>query len=119
MDKQTLTILDRIYAQYWSFSDRTPERHEMWGTTDSKIFYELRNVYFSILTGEPDFDKFYDRFDSPCSDNGKPIAWGPRFWPDMISDEILDCNKKTLQARIKEIQRLYKKCLKLEKNYKK
>jgi hypothetical protein len=119
LDMQTLTILDKIAEQYWSFSKRTPDLEHLWGQTDVIIFYELRNAFFSLITGEPNFNKFYERFDAPGVRTGKPVAWGPRFLPDMMNDEIWNFDKRSLNDRVKTIKKLYKECLKLEKNHKK
>lgn len=118
LDTQTLKILDKIAEQYWSYSKRIPNLENLWGTQDHIIFYELRNAFFSLITGEPNFDKFYQRFDAPAIRTGKPVAWGPRFFPDMINDEIWNFDKRSLDARLKTIKKLYKKCIELEKNYK-
>lgn len=113
---QTLKILDKISKKYWECSENEPYLEHIRGEMDHIIFYELRNVFFSIITGEPDFDKFYGRFDAPAIRTGKPVAWGPRFLPDLISDDIW-AYERSLSERVRNIKKLYKKCISLEKNH--
>jgi hypothetical protein len=94
---------------------------EVWiathGEWDNASFYTFRNLFFNLITGEKDFEAFYDRFDSPGMPKGQPIAWGPRFWPDMINDVFW--RNEDLKVKVKEIQKLYQKCVVAEKNFKK
>lgn len=116
MDTQTLKILDKIAKQYWNISKKHPNLENLWGEADHIIFHELRNAFFSIITGEPNFNKFYERFDAPAVRTGKPVAWGPRFYPDMINDEIW-ADERDIGDRIKTIRKLYRKCINLEKKH--
>jgi hypothetical protein len=84
---------------------------------DVQTWYNLRNLFFNLITDEPSFDKFYDRFDAPGSTKGlQPIAWGPRFLPDLINDEIWDTKTK-VEEKVKRIKKLYRQCIKLEKDF--
>jgi hypothetical protein len=124
-NKKTLELAQSLIDSYLEFSHKRYDKlrdhtyNSIYGDWDSKTFYYLRRLFFNLVTGEQDFDKFYDRFGTPSSaDKSKPIAWGPRFLPDMISDVIWERGRK-LESKVKEISNLYKKCLKIEKDFKK
>jgi hypothetical protein len=89
----------------------------IYGDWDSDVYIESRNLLFNLITGEADFDDFYDRFDAPGTAKGdKPVAWDPRFIPDMINDVLWD-EDVALKEKVKKIKTLYKKCVSLEKDF--
>ena len=106
--------------------------------TDDKLYETFRETYydthfaewansnyhlyvgllFKLITGEDDFDSFYERFGSPGLDKGlKPVAWGPRFLPDEIND-LLISTKIDTKEKVRSVKELYKKCVKLERDFK-
>lgn len=121
---EALELANSLIWSYWSFScaryKKLGERKydSIYKSWDVQSFYNLRNLFFNLVTKESNFDEFYSRFDAPGSTKGlKPIAWGPRFLPDMIDTEIWN-NEITLEQKIKRIEKLYQKCIKLEKEFK-
>ncbi len=123
-NKKAFEFVDSLIADYWDFSKKRYNKlgekkyNSIYGSWDVQTFYNLRNLFFNLISGEPSFDKFYDRFDSPGNASGhKPIAWGSRFLPDLIDEEIWDTETK-VEDKVKRIEKLYKKCIKLEKEFK-
>lgn len=98
------------------------KRYRKW----NDIHWEnLRQIAFELITGEPDFEKFYNRFDSSAFDskNRKPVAWDTKlssssYIPDYISDTIFN-KDLAVNKRVKEIKTQYNRCVKLEKEFKK
>lgn len=121
-NKIALENLDKLIRSYNDFSlsryNKLGHRKfsKIYGKWDVETFYGIRNTFFTLVTGEPDFDKFYSRFDCPAVNKGNPIAWGPRFLPDLMNDEFF--SSEDISKRAKEVRRLYNKCKKLEKSFK-
>lgn len=112
----------------------------IYGEWDTESFYQLRNLFFELITGEPDFDEFYDSFDAPATAKGnKPIAWGRevqkdkrfakffkngknehivRFLPDQIDDVVWDTSLP-LKKKVSEIKTIYDMCKQLKKLHRK
>jgi hypothetical protein len=87
------------------------------GDWDKDSFYAFRSLFFSLVTGEPDFDKFYDRFCTPGTDKGlKPVAWTTRFVPDLM--DYVFWSSKPLDEKVEEIKALYNECKKAENGFK-
>ena len=121
-NNKSLKLIDNLIKNYLNHSnDLLEPRHDMpekYSKWDIETYLSLRNLLFFALTNESDFDSFYDRFDAPALAKGdKPIAWGPRFWPDLISDAIWSDDH--INDRVKKIKKFYNKCIKLEKEFKK
>lgn len=122
MNRQ-LEQLDRLLQSYLThandlintLSEREfYEKHSDW---DTLTLVNLIDLIFHNITGENDFHDFYERFDAPFLAKGdKPIAWGPRFLPDLIQDQIISGND--IKIRAKKIRKLYDKCIKLERKFK-
>jgi hypothetical protein len=69
-----------------------------------------------LVTGEQDFDEFYDRFASPYPANGdRPVAWTTRFIPDMMDDVFW--SQDPLETKVKEFKKLYDQCKAIEKAF--
>lgn len=123
-NKKAIDLVECLIVDYYDFSSKRYKKlgekkyDSIYKSWDVQTWYNLRNLIFNLITDEPSFDKFYDRFDAPGSTKGlKPIAWGPRFLPDLINDEIWDTETK-VEDKVKRIEKLYKKCVKLEKEFK-
>lgn len=123
-NKRALDIVECLIAGYWDFSIKRYNKlgektyNSIYHSWDIQTYTNLRNVFFNLITGEDCFETFYHRFDAPGTAKGlKPIAWGPKFLPDMINDEIWDTKAK-LEDKVKRIKELYNKCVKLEKEFK-
>lgn len=98
-------------------------RYRKWNDVN---WENLRQVAFELITGESDFDEFYDRFETSAfaEKNLKPVAWDNNlttsFIPDYISDVIFNINMDlSVDERIKEIKKQYQRCKRLERNFKK
>ena len=122
-DLQILNRINDLIVTNRKFLDRRFGRLgertflSIYGRYDSSCYYAYRDLFFYVLTKEPSFGRFYDRFASPNGvDSGskKPLAWGPRYWPDMICDVIYDLDM-SVETKVKKIMELYKKCKKAEK----
>ena len=123
-NKRALRLVESLMVNYLNFTSKRYTKlkettfESIYGPWDSQTYADLRNLFFNLITGEDDFDNFYDRFDAPgTAIRDKPVAWGPRFLPDMIGDELCS-TKNGLEGKVKNVERLYKKCLKLEKEFK-
>lgn len=123
MDKNLVSHIDEAMKACRNITDKLYKElrdtyfQEKYGQDDSDSFVSLRNALFGAITGEPDFDDFYDRFDAPAMAKGlQPVAWGPRFIPDMIGDVLLDADMP-VKTKIKEVQKMHKKCIDLEKKF--
>jgi len=124
-NKVALEVANRLINDYFEFTSKRYRKlgerkfDSIYGVWDRQSFYNLRNLFFNLVTGEGSFDNFYNRFDAPRTAKGdKPIAWGPIFLPDMIDSIVWDIKLK-FEDKVKEINKLYKKCIKLEKDFKK
>ena len=124
-NKRALELAESLIVNYSLFTSKRYNKlkettyESIDGQWDSQTYVDLRNLFFALVTGEDDFDHFYDRFDAPATHKGKrPVAWGARFLPDMISDDIFS-TQKTLEHKTKSVEKLYRKCAKLEKEFKK
>lgn len=96
---------------------REEEYNLQFGDWDKDSFYAVRSLFLYLVTGEPDFEVFYRRFDATAFDHGhKPIAWGPGFWPDLMDDVFW--SDEPLDIKVKQIKDLYAKCIKAEKAFK-
>lgn len=123
-NKKALQYTDSLIKEYIDFrsarykklgEDKFDRIYHNW---DVNSWYGLRNLFFNLITNESNFDDFYDRFDAPGTTRGyKPIAWGERFIPDLINDQIWD-TEITLEDKVKQVKKLYKKCVELEKDFK-
>jgi hypothetical protein len=123
-NKKALELAESLIVNYSDFTSKRYNKlkdttfESIYGQWDGQTYVDLRNLFFTLVTGEDDFDDFYDRFDAPATHKGKkPVAWGERFIPDMISDDIFD-TRLDLENRVKRIEKMYKKCVKLEKEFK-
>lgn len=119
-----IKMADQLIKVYWNFDTKRYNKlnenkyYVIYGKWSQDSYVLLRNLFFYLITKENDFDAFYDRFHAPAlSDGSKPIAWGPRFLPDMINDLIWQ--DIPTRQKVKDILDLYKKCVKLEKAHKK
>lgn len=111
-----LDYMTFVRKRYDKLGDRKYE--SIYGKWDRNTWTNLRNLMFKLVTGEDSFDSFYDRFSAPATDRGThPVAWGPRFWPDMINDLIWDTTIE-VEEKIKGIKELYDKSIALEKAFK-
>lgn len=120
-----LKLVDKLIKEQNKFVDKqmkmysTDGFYSLHGAFDSNVSNLQVELFFTLVTGEKSWDNFYDRFDSPGGSTGKqPIAWGPRFLPDMISDLIWD-RKLNTTKKVKEIKKIYNECLRLEREFKK
>lgn len=105
---------DKLYS---TFKESYYDTH--FADWSSANYYLFRDLLFKLITGEGNFDDFYERFGSPGLDKGKkPIAWSSRFLPDEIND-LLISTKVTTKEKVQGVQELYKKCIKLEKAFSK
>ncbi len=124
-NKTALEFAERLISSYRDFANKRYTKlgekkfESIYGKWDVQNFYDFRNLFFNLITGEENFDRFYDRFDAPALPRGtKPIAWTTSFIPDLIDYEIWNTNAK-LEDRVKNIEKLYGQCVKLEKEFKK
>lgn len=103
--------------RYTILGDRKFDR--IYGEFDSEVFNKSRNLLFYLACGENDFEAFYGRFTAPgYTDSTKPVAWDAKcFIPDQICHIIMS-STKPIKTKLKEINKLYKKCVKLEKAFK-
>jgi hypothetical protein len=89
--------------------------HSDW---DSDTFYAIRELFFHLATGDQNFQGFYNSFDAPGHTQGRrPIAWGPRFLPDLMDDQFW--SDAPIKERMAEVERLYKQCIKVRKAFEK
>lgn len=149
-NQRAIELVNSMIKSKYAFTDKRWRKlgdtkyESIYGKWDSESFYDLRNLLFNLITGEPDFDKFYSRFDAPAGARGdKPTAWGrrlqeknmpwskkfakffkngknehiTRFLPDQICDAIWDTDI-SLTKKVKEIKLLYKMCQILEEDFK-
>lgn len=124
-NKEALNLVNCLILNYNNFTSKRYKKLDqskydsIYGDWDTKTWYGLRNLFFVLITQEANFDSFYKRFDAPGSTKGeRPVAWDDRFIPDLINDEIFDSDTK-FDKKVKRIQKLYSKCLKLEKAFNK
>ena len=122
MNNQALIELDRIIQAYLDLTSKKWDEHgnmpKDMVSYDLETFYGVRNLFFNLVTRELNFDEFYNRFGTPGGGpKNLPIAWGPRFWPDLISDEMW--SQEDVLVRAKKIKKIYDKSIKLEKAFKK
>lgn len=98
------TFRDSYYEAH--FNDWSCEQYEL-----------LQNTFFELITGEPDFDSFSDRFDAPGSAKGdKPVAWNTYFIPDQINWTIMSDSLST-KAKLKRVRELYSECTNAEAKF--
>jgi hypothetical protein len=123
-NERALVLVESLIVNYRNFSDKRYNKlkehtyQAIYGKWDTKTWYDLTDLFFNLVTGEPDFQVFYSRFESPGMNSGtKPIAWDPRFLPDMINENIWDTSLE-LEDKVKKVEKLYQKCVKLEKEFK-
>ena len=119
-----LTLLNKSILNYQAYAricvdkagdeDKTSKEFQDW---DVATFYTYRSLFFNLITGEEDFDKFYDSFKAPADiRSDKPLAWGPRFWPDLMDDAIWS-KTLTVEKKVEEIKALYEKCKKARRAF--
>lgn len=114
--------LERTLRAYKRLSDKLYEVYSskhfenQFGHWDTETYLGLRNTFFYLVAGETDFDEFFDRFGTPGRPEGKPIAWENTAIVDLVNDLIF--SDEPLKYRVKEISRLYKKVLQIEKEFK-
>jgi hypothetical protein len=115
VDRLIRSFLEQDTLLYRTFNQEYYDLHfSGWSSTQ---YYTLRNSFLHLVTGEPNYDEFYNKFDSPGgSDGTKPVAWDESFIPDRIGDAIM--SNRTLEERINEVSALYRKCIKIERKYK-
>lgn len=103
--------LDSEYARL-----RETSFDERYGKLQTELFRTHTQLFFYFVTGEPDFDAFYDRLQKRVK--GRPIGWGKNgFVPDLISSVIYDDDHGAFQERWAKVERLYKEAQKLEADY--
>lgn len=123
MVKAEVYLTDKILKQFLKFTNQRYDdlgEHEfkkIYQEMDSNLYVLLRDLLFKLITGEDNFDKFYDRFDAPAlADGKKPVAWTRRFIPDIINDDLMSLQITTAD-KYKRVLSLYKKCRRLEKKH--
>lgn len=123
-NKKPLQLTNELIKIYLDFANKRWNKlrdtgyNAIYARWDTDSWYGFEKLFFNLVTGEEDFERFYSRFDAPGSSHGqKPIAWDLRFIPDMINDLIWD-TELPLENKVKKIEVLYKKCVELEKRFK-
>jgi hypothetical protein len=123
-NSDALRLTESLMILYKNFSGkrfRKLKEHKfnsIYREWDLSCWYGFRNLFFNLITGEPSFDKFYDRFGTPASNKITPIAWESRFLPDLINDAMWD-DSLTLHQKVETIKLLYFKCKTIEEEFQK
>ena len=124
-NKEALTIVNNLIISYNEFTAKRYKKlhdklyYAIYGEWDRSTWYALKDLFFNLVTGEPSFEAFYNRFDAPATAKGdRAVAWETRFIPDLMCDNMFD-SKLGMEERVKLVKKDYNKCIKLEKEFKK
>lgn len=123
-NKDAIKLAFTLFDASRTFADKRHRRlgerkfDSIYGAWDTHNLIVSRDLIFNLITGEKNFDLFYDRFDAPGTASGhKPVAWDRLFIPDKIDSAIWN-DTVSIQERVKKVKRLYAKCVKIEKDFK-
>lgn len=124
MTKSSAKLLRQLDAHFKSVQDFLESKRDLlkdeaydarYLPFEEKLWKTVHNTFFSLVTGEPDWNKFYDRFGT--GHDKKPNAWEGTYIPDQMSNLIWNGAHADLKYRVSQVQALYEKCRKIENDY--
>lgn len=101
--------LDKQYSTY-----QEKAYYERYRDLETELWKTHTQLFFYFVTGEPDFNAFYDRLQKRVK--GGPIGWDEGgFIPDQISNLVWTDDHSSFKERWAKVEKLYKKGIDLEK----